>query len=133
MSPWFGLESSTAVMMLRSAISCEIVRSTDAVLLVDVGSVCAPVTVTVFVIVDSVVVGSTVASNVAVNVFDVAGATALGSVGMFHVHVLAATVAVVPAGGAVGGWDVMSPVGSASVTTTLVASVVVLRLDTVTE
>ena len=97
-----------AVRMFRSAISAEIVRSTDAVLLVDVGSVCAPVTVTVFVIVVSVVVGSTVASNVAVNVFDVAGATALASVGMFHVHVLAATVAV-PAGGDVGGWDSDEP------------------------
>ena len=121
--------------MFRSAISAEIVRSTDAVLLVDAGSVCAPATVTVFVIVGVVVgstVGSTVASNVAVNVFDVAGATALVNVGMFHVHVLPATVAV-PAVGDVGGWAVMSPAGSASVTTTLVASVVVLRLDTVTE
>ena len=66
-SPWFGFESSTPVMMFRSAISAEIVRSTDAVLFAGVGSVCVAVMVTVFVIGLMTLDGSsTVASNVAV-------------------------------------------------------------------
>ena len=39
-SPWFGFESLTAVATFRSAAEAEIVRSTDAVLFVDTGSVC---------------------------------------------------------------------------------------------
>ena len=131
-SPWFGFRSSTEVDTFRSASDAEIARSADAVLFADVGSVCAPATLTGFAIVASVVVGSTVASNDATWVVGVVEDVALASVGMFHVHVLPATVAVVPAGGAVGGEATMSPAGSASVTTTVVASVVVLGLVTVT-
>jgi hypothetical protein len=86
--------------------------------------------VTVFVIVVSVVAGSTIASNDAVTTVGVVAEVALATVGMVHVHVLVAT-ATVPLEGAVGGVTGVSPVGSASVTTTFVASVVVLGLVTV--
>jgi hypothetical protein len=87
--------------------------------------------VTVFVIDVSVVGSSTVAVNVAVTAFDVAGATALATVGIVHVHVFAATAAV-PVVGTDGGVTAVKPAGRASVTTTPVASVVVLGLVTVT-
>jgi hypothetical protein len=100
-------------------------------LFVVTGSVVVDVMVAVLVIEVSVVVGSTVAVNDALTTVEVVGATAFATVGMVHVHVFPATVAV-PVVGVAGGVTGVKPVGSASVTTTPVASAVVLGLVTVT-
>jgi hypothetical protein len=87
--------------------------------------------VAVFVIVVNAVSASTTASNVADTTVGVVADVAFATVGMVQVHVFPATAAV-PAVVVVGGVTGVRPVGSASVTTTLVASVAVSGLVTVT-